>query len=231
MRKNPLVTNEYYHIYNRGVDKRDIFMSKKDINRFILSIKEFNTIYPVGSIRDNLRDKLDIKTKRLKKREKGDILVSIVCYCLNPNHFHFILKQEKDGGISEFLKRLLGGYSKYFNKIHDRNGALFQGKFRSHLISDDQYFLKIFPYVNINYLIHDIPQEKRYLTLASDKEYEKMDFDIVSKKEAINLLDFYGNNQNFRNECLKIISIVREQRGKTFSFLEENISPDVGYLE
>jgi REP element-mobilizing transposase RayT len=230
MRKNPLITNQYYHIYNRGVDKRDIFMNKKDIYRFMLSIKEFNTIYPVGSIRDNIRDELDVKTKRFKKRSKGDTLVSIVCYCLNPNHFHFILKQEKDGGISEFLKRLLGGYSKYFNKTHNRNGALFQGKFRSHLINNDQYFLKIFPYVNINYLIHDIPQEKRYLTLASDKEYEKMDFDIVSKKEAINLLDFYGNNENFKNECLKIISIVREQRGKTLSFLEENISPDVGFL-
>jgi putative transposase len=228
MRKNPLVNNQYYHIYNRGVDKRDIFLSKKDLYRFILSIKQFNTICPVGSIRENTRDKCDPNSP--KKKEKGAPLVSIVCYCFNPNHFHFILKQEADGGISEFLKRLLGGYSKYFNKVHNRSGALFQGKFRAHLINDDQYFLKIFPYVNINYLIHDIPQEKSSLILASDKEYEKMDFSIVSPKEATNLLEFYGDNRNFRNECMKVVSIVREQRGKTFSFLEEKVSPDVGHL-
>ena len=228
MRKNPLVTDQYYHIYNRGVDKRDIFMSEKDISRFILSIKQFNKLYPVGSIRDNIRDKLE--STYSKRRQKEGILVSIVCYCFNPNHFHFILKQETDGGISEFLKRLLGGYTKYFNLMHKRNGALFQGRFKSHLINDDQYFLKIFPYVNINHLIHDIPQEKRCLILSSDKEYEKMDFDIVSKKEADNLLSFYGSKNNFKNECLKISCLIREQRGEIPMFLEEDLVTDVGRL-
>ncbi|MDR3519412.1 MAG: transposase [Candidatus Pacebacteria bacterium] len=220
MRKHPLVTNQYYHIYNRGVDKRDIFSDKKDLNRFILSIKQFNKIYPVGSIRDNVRDK--IVSKYLKRRGKdADALVSIVCFCLNPNHFHFILKQEADGGISEFLKRLLGGYTKYFNLTHKRSGALFQGRFKSRLIDSEQYFLKIFPYVNINHMIHDIPEEKRFLVSSSDVEYEKMVFDIVSKKEAENLLAFYGNKNNFKNECLKVSSIIREQREEVSSFLEE----------
>jgi REP element-mobilizing transposase RayT len=218
MRKHSFVSNEYYHIYNRGVDKRDIFMSKKDLFRFILSVKQFNKIYPVGSIRDNIRDRLS--SKYLKKRRKEGPLVSIVCYCFNPNHFHLIVKQEIEGGVSEFLKRLLGGYAKYFNTVYKRSGALFQGKFKSHVINDHQYFLKIFPYVNINYLIHNIPSEKRHLTLASDREYEKMDFDLVSKKEAINLLDFYGNNRNFRNECMEIVSLIREQREDELSFLE-----------
>jgi len=224
MRKHSFVNNEYYHIYNRGVDKRDIFMNKKDIHRFILSVKEFNTVCPVGSIRDVTRDKFDVKTKCLKRRcKKKELLVSIVCYCFNPNHFHFILKQEIEGGISEFLKRLLGGYAKYFNTVHNRSGALFQGRFKSHLVDNDQYFLKIFPYVNINYLIHDIPREKNYLVVASDKEYEEMNFDLVSKKEAMNLLNFYGGNRNFKNECINVISSIREQREKkeiVFSFLE-----------
>ena len=228
---HPFVCNEYYHVYNRGVDKRDIFMSKKDLYRFILSIKKFNKICPIGCLRDDIRDKLS--SKCLKKSEKNHPLVSIICYCFNPNHFHLILKQETDGGVSEFLKRLLGGYAKYFNLVHKRSGALFQGRFKSHLVSDDQYFMKIFPYVNINYLIHDIPAEKRHLTLASDREYEKMDFDLVSKKEAKNLLDFYGNNKNFRNECMEMISFIREQREDELSFLEENTlpdAPDVGHL-
>jgi len=218
MRKHSFVSNEYYHVYNRGVDKRDIFLCKKDLYRFILSIKQFNKICPVGCIRDDVRDKL--VSKYAQKRKKEGPLVSIICYCLNPNHFHLILKQEIDGGISEFLKRLLGGYAKYFNTVYKRNGALFQGRFKSHLIDDDQYFLKIFPYVNVNYLIHNIPEEKRWLALASDKEYEKMNFDLVSKKEAKKLLSFYGSNRNFKNECMKMISLIREQKEEDLSFLE-----------
>jgi REP element-mobilizing transposase RayT len=222
MRKDPLVTDQYYHIYNRGVDKRDIFTNKKDLYRFVLSVKEFNRLDPLGSIRDSP------DVGRLEKKE--DVLVSVVCYCFNPNHFHLILKQEIDGGVSEFLKRLLGGYTKYFNQVHNRSGALFQGRFKSHLINNDQYFLKIFPYVSVNYLIHNIPSEKRHLILSSDEEYEKMNFRIVSKKEATNLLNFYGGNRNFKKECIKIISLIREQREEIPFFLEKDLSTDVQRL-
>jgi hypothetical protein len=150
--------------------------------------------------------------------------VAVVCYCFNPNHFHFIIKQEVDGGISEFFKRLLGGYTHYFNKIHTRSGALFQGRFKSHLINDEEYFLKIRSYVHMNYLVHDIPQEKNHLVFASDKEYDASKFDIVSKEEATNLLDFYDGNKNFKDECLKVISAIRKERGVT-SLLEEDRLP------
>ena len=219
MRKDPLVTGLYYHIYNRGVDKRDIFMSKSDLDRFALSVKEFNTLNPIGSIKDVL----------LEKKEDSDVgrpnpLVSIVCYCFNPNHFHFIIKQEVDGGISEFFKRLLGGYTKYFNLMHNRNGALFQGRFKSHLIDDDAYFLKIRPYVHLNYLVHSIPKEKAHLVLSSKREYSKDNFTLVSKIEAKALLGFYGDNEDFEKECLQVISFIREERGLT-SLLGEEMLP------
>jgi len=216
MRKDPLITEQYYHIYNRGVDKRDIFMNKDDLNRFVLSIKEFNIIKPIGSIDLNLRNKTDLD--RFKNEDK--ILVSIVCYCFNPNHFHFIVKQEVEGGISEFFKRLLGGYTGYFNKVHSRSGSLFQGRFKSKLIKDEDYFLRIRPYVNVNYLVHDIPSEKGHLVLSSCQEYDNLSFNLVSRKEAINLLDFYGSNKNFKSECLKVACSVREERGK--SILDED---------
>ena len=145
-------------------------------------------------------------------------------FCFNPNHFHFILKQEVDGGISEFFKRLLGGYTNYFNLIHKRNGALFQGRFKSKLINDDAYFLKIRPYVHLNYLVHDIPKEKMHLVLSSEKEYDTNNFDIVSKKEAKDLLEFYGGNENFKKESLEVISILRAERGLV-SLLEEYLLP------
>jgi len=211
MRKDPLITGEYYHIYNRGVDKRDIFMDRKDLERFALSIKEFNTLEPIGSIQRREKSKTDID--RLKSQDnKG--LVSISCYCFNPNHFHLIIKQTVDGGISEFLKRLLGGYTMYFNKVHKRSGVLFQGKFKSKLIKEDKYFLMIRPYVNTNYLIHDIPEEKSHLILSSCQEYDNLNFKLVTKEEAINLLEFYETNKNFKSECLKTVSMIREERGK-----------------
>ncbi len=213
MRKHPLITNQYYHIYNRGVDKRDIFMDKKDLERFVLSVKEFNISKPTGSLREVEQHKSGVQHLIYAKEENP--LVAIVCYCFNPNHFHFILKQEAENGISEFLKRLLGGYTNYFNKVHKRSGALFQGRFKSHLINSEEYILKIRPYVNINYQIHEIPKEKRHLIMASDKEYDNMKFDLVSEKEAEELLSFYGDSQNLKNECLKVADIIREERGNT----------------
>lgn len=217
MRKDPLVNDRYYHIYNRGVDKRDIFIGKKDLERFILSIKAFNDIKPARSIKDlSFQDLSDVG--------RPTPLVAIVCYCINPNHFHFIIKQEVDGGISEFFKRLLGGYTKYFNKMYNRSGALFQGRFKSCIINDDAYILKIRPYVNMNYMIHDIPKEKSHLIMASDKEYDNLNFNLVNKKEAEELLNFYGDNIKFKNECLQVIEMIRKERGKT-SLQEEDLLP------
>jgi len=232
MRKDPLITGEYYHIYNRGVDKRDIFMNIADLTRFVISVKEFNTTDPIGSIREKTKPFKNVAQDHLPGVQHlgehlGDgatPLVSIICYCFNPNHFHFIIKQEVDDGISEFFKRLLGGYTNYFNKAYDRSGALFQGRFKSHLIKTNQYFLKIRPYVHMNYLIHDIPIEKNNMVLASDKEYDSGNFNIVSKKEAKKLLDFYGDNKNFKKECQKMISMIRSERGKT-SLLDDDPLP------
>ncbi|MBX4200838.1 transposase [Candidatus Parcubacteria bacterium] len=217
MRKDPLVTGRYYHIYNRGVDKRDIFMDMRDLYRFMLSVKAFNTVNPIGGIKEiAIRHSSDVG--RLTEEKP---LISIVCYCFNPNHFHFIVKQEVDGGISEFYKRLLGGYTKYFNEIHNRSGSLFQGRFKSCLINDEQYSLKIYPYVNMNYSIHEIPMKKSHLVWASDREYDSGKFDIVSEKESKDVLDVYGSSENFKKECLDAISIIRQQRGNTSLFQED----------
>lgn len=222
MRKEPLVTGLYYHIYNRGTDKRDIFMNQADLKRFALSVKEFNVIKPIGSLKDKA-------SKNLVNKPSSDVgrpepLVSVVCYCFNPNHFHFIVKQEVEGGISEFFKRLLGGYTKYFNLVHKRNGALFQGRFKSKLINEEEYFLKIRPYVHLNYMLHDIPKEKADLVLSSETEYDTGKFDLVSEKEAKELLEFYGSNENFKKESLNVVSMIREERGLA-SLEEEDLLP------
>ena len=171
-------------------------------------------------------NKLSTKEQLLiqKKLNETNNIVEIISYCVMPTHLHLVLKQLIDGGISEFFKRLLGGYTNYFNLIHKRNGALFQGRFKSKLINDDAYFLKIRPYTHLNYLVHDIPKEKAHLVLSSEKEYDTNNFTFISGKEAKDVLDFYGGNENFKKECLNTISFIRDERGLT-SLLEDDPLP------
>ncbi len=218
MRKQQIITGEYYHIYNRGVDKRDIFGDRKDLLRFVESVKEFNKIEGIISLA-NLR-----KTE-IKSRPASDPLVAIVVYCFNPNHFHFVLKQLVDGGIAKFMQKLQGGYTYYFNVKHSRSGALFQGTFKSQIMNNENYFNKILGYTNKNYQVHNIPKNKIHLILASDKEYENNSFNIVSMKEAKKFLNIFNGNKNFKKHCDEIISIIRQDRGKV-SLLEEDNLPD-----
>ena len=222
IRRQPLITGQMYHIYNRGVDKRDIFADKSDIYRFIESIKEFNREDKVHSIRDLHKTKQNLQTglKGLSVEEKKESLVEIIGYCLNPNHFHFILRQSKDNGIAKFMQKLQAGYTNYFNIKNIRSGSLFQGTFKSQIITGQNYFNKLVGYVNKNYLIHSIPENKNDLVFSGDFEYENNKFNIISKKEAENILKFFGGVNKFKKHSDEIVAIIREERGKK-SLLED----------
>lgn len=152
-------------------------------------------------------------------------LVSMIAYCLNPNHFHFILKQSVDGGIAKFMQKLQGGYTYYFNVKNFRSGSLFQGTFKSQIIVNENYFNKLLGYVNKNYQIHDIPENKKDLVFAGDYEYENNNFKIVSKTEGEGMLEIFKGTKLFKKHCDEIVSIIRKERGKT-SLSEEDKLPD-----
>ncbi|MBI2096995.1 MAG: transposase [Candidatus Sungbacteria bacterium] len=157
MRKVPLITEEYYHVFGRGVNKRTIFMDPQDYARFLQSMEEFNTIEPIGSIFENSfrKHESQLGSGASKLRfEKRDKLVEFVCYCLNPNHYHFLLKQVADRGIEKFMHRLCSGFSKYFNNKYQRSGALFQGPFKAVHVDANEYLLHVSAYVNLNNLVH-----------------------------------------------------------------------------
>ncbi|MFA5773187.1 MAG: transposase [Candidatus Paceibacterota bacterium] len=222
IRKQPLVTGEMYHIYNRGVDKRDIFSDKNDIYRFIESIKEFNRIEKIDSLA-NLRKIKSNSQIGAKPLSEGP-LVEIIGYCLNPNHFHFILRQSNDNGITKFMHKLLGGYTSYFNIKNSRSGSLFQGTFKSQTITNEDYFNKLIGYVNKNYQIHSIPENKNDLVFSGDYEYENNKFNIISKKEGENILEVFGGVKKFKKHCDEIVSIVREERGKKSLLEDEDLN-------
>ena len=141
-RKVEFVEGEYYHIYNRGVDKRNIFNNKSDMKRFLRSMEEFNTIDPIGSLYENSFVK--------ELGGKASKLVNFIAFCVNPNHYHFILTPLVEKGIEKFMQRFGTGYTMYFNTKNKRSGSLFQGKFKSKHIDSNEYLLQVSAYVNLN---------------------------------------------------------------------------------
>jgi len=139
----------YYHIYNRGVEKRIIFKDEKDYKTF-LSYLELYLIPPVSgdSGVQGLSFKEKIPPSRVLKNYFGEI--TLLSYCLMPNHFHLILYEHTENGISKFMGKLLTAYSMYFNKKYDRSGPLFTHPFRSEHINNDSQYMYIFSYIHLN---------------------------------------------------------------------------------
>lgn len=201
MRKVPFEKGEFYHIYNRGTDKRNIFGDEWDFHRFFQSIEEFNVNYPIGSIFWN-----SFKTNKLRhpmsKSEKR--LVNIVCYSVSPNHYHFILEPLVDGGIEKFMQKIGNGYTKYFNHKHKRSGVLFQGRFKSTHINSNEYLLHLSVYVNLNNLVHKLGL-RHPMSKSSWEEYIKGGEVGLCKNKKIILGQFRSRKEyaDFANEVVK----------------------------
>jgi len=168
MRNIAFAPGEYYHIYNRGTDKREIVSDKEDSERFIKSMKLFNARKPIGSIYELSFDNL---WKMGHRTRDGGKLVEFVAYCLNPNHYHLLVRENMDGGISEFMKRLGGGYTGYYNTKHKRSGVLFQGKFKAKHITTDGYLTHLSVYINLNDRAHQLGGPTAKLVRSSWDEY------------------------------------------------------------
>ena len=150
IRKDLFTIGEYYHIYNRGVDKRVIFKNSHDYSRFIMLLYLANS-------QDSFRlDQLiNIQHKSYEEIlliEKGKSLVSIGAWCLMPNHFHLLIREEVEGGVTKFMKKLCTAYSMYFNIKNNRSGSLLQGRFKSKLVEKDNYMMHLFGYIHLNSL-------------------------------------------------------------------------------
>ncbi|SRR3989339_569619 len=141
---------EYYHIYNRGVDKREVFLDSLDYDRFILGLVNANN-KEVFYIRD-VKKKLGSKYKGLETCLDlcDDTLVDIGVWCLMPNHFHLLVKEKEEGGLVKFLHKLETGYTMYFNKKNERSGSLFEATFKAEHVSQDNHLKYLYSYIHLN---------------------------------------------------------------------------------
>ncbi|MCX6752660.1 MAG: transposase [Candidatus Nomurabacteria bacterium] len=149
LRQDPFITGEYYHLFNRGIDKRVIFKNKNDFERFVMLLYISNS---QGEFKlNNLINQQHKIFEEIMILDKGEPLVSVGAWSLMTNHFHILVRQEVEGGITKFMKKLGTAYSMFFNLKYQRQGALFGGPFKSKCIkTDDNYMRQLFAYIHLN---------------------------------------------------------------------------------
>lgn len=192
MRKTIFANGEHYHIYNRGVDKREIFSDTKDYKRFLLSMnllndnseglmiewRDFKKCNTKASLEDFLKPGFRKRTR----------LVEIVAYCLNPNHYHFILKQVSDKGIEKFMHKIGISHTKHYNDKYKRSGSLFQGSYKAITIDSNEYLLHLSAYVNTNNFIHEYSDNNDWEYSSLPDYLGKRNSDIVTKNIILDQL-------------------------------------------
>ena len=143
MPNNPrgFVTGEIYHIFNRGYDKRKIFLDSTDRRRFMDSLCYLNS-----------KDSVTLRLVRGQTSYRREKLVDILAFCLMSNHYHLILRELKAGGVSAFMRKLSNSYTGYFNKRYERKalGGLFQSRFKAVHIETDSQLDIVFCYLHTN---------------------------------------------------------------------------------
>ncbi|HEY4506212.1 MAG TPA: transposase [Candidatus Paceibacterota bacterium] len=219
MRMEELANGEYYHICNHAVDQSDLVRNAKDADRFIESLVIFNTVDPVGSVFEFYRQDSSLKDSvghLVSNFKKEEALVDIVAYCLNPNHFHLLLSQRRDDGISKFMKSVSGGFSKYINNKYQRKGSLFRGPFRAKRITNNEYLTYVSAYVNLNNEVHGLPKNLKHLIRSSLSEYDNKSFEICQKGI---ILDQFKDSKDYRKFAFELLPQMKEQKKLTKDLL------------
>jgi putative transposase len=154
MRKIKIAPGEYYHIFNRGNNKQKIFLDKRDYIRFLFLILYFQS----PSIFYNIGRQVTYFIKNnffgISKNNDSEVVkkryVELVNFVLIPNHFHLIILEKEEGGISRYMQRILTAYAKYFNEKYEKSGHLFQGPFQAVHIEDNNQLLYLSSYIHRN---------------------------------------------------------------------------------
>lgn len=176
--------NGYYHVYNRGVEKRIIFQDEQDNLVFLKNLKEHLSAPTPLTQGDSLW-----KMKRAPKNHSKEI--DLIAYCLMPNHFHLLIKQNSKNAMESFMRSLATRYSLFFNKKYDRVGKLFQGPYKAVLITEENYLLHLSRYIHVNPQKYTKNLEEGYSSYADFVGIRKTDW---LKPEIV--LSFFNSEKN-----------------------------------
>ncbi len=211
LRKTEFIPGEYFHIYNRGNDRRKIFHDNKDYHYFL------KLLFLVNSEKSfKARD-----VKNVYSTKRGGQLVNIGAYCAMPNHFHLLITPLTTDGLSKFMQKLSTGLSMHYNTKYNRTGSLFQGKFKAEHVFNDVYLKYLFSYIHLNPVkliqpnwkttgIKNLNKTKDYLK----KYYFSSYLDYLQEDRPENLIinrsafpDYFPDKISFEKEILDWISL------------------------
>ncbi len=219
----PIEVGEIYHVINRGVEKREIFRKPQDYSRFILGLYFFNDKNPKNDIWTNLQRNKEQVVAVLEGSSRGlpgsprederDRLVDLLGFALMPNHFHLIVRETREGGVVSFMQKV-GGYAQYFNRQYDRTGTLFQGRYKSVYLKDEEQLRTAFVYVHTN-PVELKESEWRNLKVKDAqramgwlKEYRWSSYNDYTGNPTfpnVTQRDFFSDLYNGEQECKKAI--------------------------
>ncbi len=215
---------EIYHICNRGVDGREIFLNDGDYLRGVHDLFEFNNQDIVSNTAYSFKKSVDnfmgIGYPYIEIEKKRTLLVEVLAFVLMPNHYHLLLRPCVDSGIPLFIRKFNGGYARYFNKRYERSGALFRGKYRCKHVDTPEYFEYVLYYVHANALDLVYPEwrEGKLQNAAEVLEYLETyrwssfpdyagwkNFPSVIQREYLRDL-LTGNPREYRNRFMNWLS-------------------------
>ncbi|MFA6524070.1 MAG: transposase [Candidatus Paceibacterota bacterium] len=226
IRKISFAVDEYYHIYNRGNSKQKIFLNKGDYFHFLKLLYLCNSKRNFV-IRDIVEDEYDF--------DREESFVYIGTFCLMPNHFHLLIKEKEEDGISKFMQKFSTAYVMYFNTIHKRTGSLFEGKFKAEHLYNDRYLKYVFSYMHLNPVklidkdwkeigIKNVKETKKYLAEYKYSSYPEYlgEHRLQSKILSIEKFpDYFPNKNEFEREILDWITY--NPRGKASEVFKKEI--------
>lgn len=182
--------NAFYHVFNRGVEKRKIFLDSKDFKIFIYYL--FVYLKPL----DDVLKKYPLLPIRLHPKNLSSE-VELISYSLMPNHFHFLLRQFSKNGISRLMKQVTNAYTEYFNKRYERTGGLMQGTFKAVRVGTDEQLIHLSRYIHLNPIVGGVVNNIDYYNWSSYK-----DFIMGNPKGLCNIsiiLDLFKSSDEYKN--------------------------------
>ncbi|RJQ37005.1 hypothetical protein C4559_04760 [Candidatus Microgenomates bacterium] len=176
-RKVPFVNGECYHIFNRGVAKIPIFDNSRDYQHFIKTMIYYQIEGP--------KPRFSICTLKGLELNHNKKIINILGYCLMPNHFHLLIQQIRENGITEFMSKLSNSYTKYFNIKNRRIGPLLQGEFKSVYIEKDEQLIHLLRYIHLNPLVGYKTKNLEEYPWSSYLEYTELSDNNICLKEIV----------------------------------------------
>lgn len=212
------VEGNVYHLLNRGVDKREIFLDDKDRLRFIHNLFEFNDANPVNNVLYRFRPQsIDLRCPYIPvERKPRKLLVELLAFALMPNHYHLLIRPRSSDNVQKFMRRVNMGYAKYFNEKYKRSGALFEGRFKSVAVTREAHFIHLPYYIHFNPLDLATPEWRRREMKNAKKAMEflenyrwssfqdyigKKNFPSVTQREF--LFSFVGGPEEYKRKSMQ----------------------------